>query len=567
MMMVSIAVMWAMQSTALALLGLLAGRLLHHAPAIVRFRWYQAVLVAALVLPWIVPSDLVLVRPAIVVEQAVTSAMVTSVVDAPGGGTASNIPASRITLLILAVWLTGMVARLLWLGVGLARLRALRRSSRVLHDSVLDAARQRTGAEAACRVSARVERPMTWGLGTPTLLVPRRLRSLPASQREAIYVHELLHVARGDTRVVVLEEILRAVLWFQPAVWLVVARLRLAREEVVDQATVALTSARRPYLEALLWCADETRCWQRPLAAVVPFFTRHQLLTRVASLTAEGTMSSARLVFGLAAAGVIVSIGALTASSLVPLPSISGGYGVQVLDPMEPGPLERVAVLPTLDAPAPRRTLAVEPEWPAEARRMAGRFRVHIVVAGDGSVVEARLASPVTGSAFTTYADGTRISHEQEQLALRRAALEAVRQWQFEPPSVAPMLITAEVTVGEPPASTANADEWQRHLERARQSLEALAAETGAIRVGESVKAPRRIVHVPPVYPPIAQRANVQGVVVVEAIVEPSGDVSAVRVVRSIPLLDAAALDAVRRWKYEPSARRVVVTNPVHFTL
>ncbi len=77
---------------------------------------------------------------------------------------------------------------------------------------------------------------------------------------------------------------------------------------------------------------------------------------------------------------------------------------------------------------------------------------------------------------------------------------------------------------------------------------------------------------VQPAYPEIAQSARVQGVVVIDAVIDESGSVSAARVARSIPLLDQAALDAVRQWKFTPTLLNgapvpVVVTMTINFTL
>jgi protein TonB len=66
--------------------------------------------------------------------------------------------------------------------------------------------------------------------------------------------------------------------------------------------------------------------------------------------------------------------------------------------------------------------------------------------------------------------------------------------------------------------------------------------------------------------------AGVQGAVIVEAVIDGNGSVAATRVVRSIPLLDQAALDAVKQWKFTPALLNgaptpVVVTMTVNFTL
>src|SRR5688500_11236963 len=66
-----------------------------------------------------------------------------------------------------------------------------------------------------------------------------------------------------------------------------------------------------------------------------------------------------------------------------------------------------------------------------------------------------------------------------------------------------------------------------------------------------SVQMPRKVRDVAPIYPRIAQQAGVEGIVIVEAVIGADGLVRDARVLRSQPLLDRAALDAVREWRYE----------------
>lgn len=73
----------------------------------------------------------------------------------------------------------------------------------------------------------------------------------------------------------------------------------------------------------------------------------------------------------------------------------------------------------------------------------------------------------------------------------------------------------------------------------------------GVYRVGGAVVPPRRAGN--PVYPKEAQAAGIQGVVIAEILVNEAGIVTEARVVRSIPLLDEAALQAVREWRYDPT--------------
>jgi protein TonB len=92
------------------------------------------------------------------------------------------------------------------------------------------------------------------------------------------------------------------------------------------------------------------------------------------------------------------------------------------------------------------------------------------------------------------------------------------------------------------------------------------------LRVGGSISRPERIRYVAPVYPPIARAAHVEGIVVVEAVLGADGRVREARVLRSAPLLDAAAIAAVEQWQFTPTllngqAVPVVMTVTVVFSL
>lgn len=92
------------------------------------------------------------------------------------------------------------------------------------------------------------------------------------------------------------------------------------------------------------------------------------------------------------------------------------------------------------------------------------------------------------------------------------------------------------------------------------------------VRVGGAITAPALVSRVAPEYPNIAVNAHVQGVVVLEAVVGRDGRVEEVKVLRSIPLLDAAAIAAVRQWRYSPlllngQPQRFVLTVTVSFSV
>jgi protein TonB len=71
--------------------------------------------------------------------------------------------------------------------------------------------------------------------------------------------------------------------------------------------------------------------------------------------------------------------------------------------------------------------------------------------------------------------------------------------------------------------------------------------------VGGAIKAPRRLVNVNPVYPEDAKAAGIEGVVILQVVIGEDGSVVDAQVLRSIPELDQAALDAAYQWQYEPT--------------
>jgi protein TonB len=92
------------------------------------------------------------------------------------------------------------------------------------------------------------------------------------------------------------------------------------------------------------------------------------------------------------------------------------------------------------------------------------------------------------------------------------------------------------------------------------------------VRVGGAIRQPTKIKDVKPQYPGIAQSARVQGVVIIEATIGANGRVTDAKVLRSIPLLDAAALEAVKQWEFSPTLLNgvpvpVIMTVTVNFTL
>jgi protein TonB len=92
------------------------------------------------------------------------------------------------------------------------------------------------------------------------------------------------------------------------------------------------------------------------------------------------------------------------------------------------------------------------------------------------------------------------------------------------------------------------------------------------VPVGGHIKPPARTKYVAPVYPEIARANRVEGIVILETVIGADGKVAEARVLRSNPLLEQAALAAVREWEYSPTLLNgkptpVLMTVTVRFTL
>jgi len=94
---------------------------------------------------------------------------------------------------------------------------------------------------------------------------------------------------------------------------------------------------------------------------------------------------------------------------------------------------------------------------------------------------------------------------------------------------------------------------------------------SGPVRIGGSIKESRKIRHVPPIFPADAVAAGVEGTVVLNAVLGKDGAVRDVAVITGVPVLNDAALNAVRLWVFTPTLLNgvpveVAMTVTVNFT-
>ena len=134
-------------------------------------------------------------------------------------------------------------------------------------------------------------------------------------------------------------------------------------------------------------------------------------------------------------------------------------------------------------------------------------------------------------------------------------------------------LAIAAKAAGDKAAADAAAAKEKADAVAAKEIAAAAArakAKAAAVRVGGKIEPPIKMNDVKPVYPAIALKAGVSGAVIIEATIGADGKVIDAQVLRSIPMLDEAALDAVRQWEYRPTflngvAVPVVMTVTINF--
>ena len=294
-------IFWSLQLTLLVLAAGLLARVLELRQPRVLLTYWRALLVVSLLLPLVQPWHRL---PTI----AATVISADFAVPLPPPSTPASTHWHLPSLQTIApipgiVILAGITLRFAILALGLLKLRCLRQASRPIataaeSTAVLQAARILVAAPGEFRISSQVDSPVTFGFGSPVVLLPDRFTSLDARFQSAIACHELLHVRRHDWAHHLIEEVLRALFWFHPAIAWLISRVRLAREHVVDLEVVRLTNARKPYLEALLEFTNA----RTPLAAIPapPFLAERQLVERVSLMLKEVRMSQRRLIASLA---------------------------------------------------------------------------------------------------------------------------------------------------------------------------------------------------------------------------------------------------------------------------
>jgi TonB family protein len=397
--------------------------------------------------------------------------------------------------------------------------------------------------------------PVTWGVFAPRVLLPDAARGWSDEQLDAVLVHELSHVERGDMVSHLATRTAMAVWWWHPLMWGAARRARFERERACDDLVLAMGTRASDYAENLVAFVSSLRSPVAP-PATLAMARRSQLEGRVMAILQSGVNRRGVSQSGiLTAMLVMVLVWPLAAARPAESPA---GPAPGLQEPLRVGGSVR----------APRKFKNVAPVFPASAQA-DGRQGVVIIeafIGSDGLVTRSKVIRSIGED-------------------LDQAATDAVSQWEFEPTLLngvaVPVIMTVTVNfsladASAPPPPPPAPTYWPGVADAPPPPPAAPPATWSEgddpLRVGGAIKTPKKITNVNPVYPPDAQDQRIQGVVIIEVRIDKDGRISDAKIIRGVPLLDDAAMDAVMQWEFEPTLLNgqpipILMTVTVSFTL
>ena len=164
------------------------------------------------------------------------------------------------------IWLTGLAVMLIRLVVQLLDSGTGRRQSVPVRDPavvrVLEELQDKLGLRRVVRLASNTTAlvPSVAGVFAPTILLPASmLTGIPMEQFRAVFAHELAHIRRHDYLVNIAQQVVEALLFFNPSVWWINRQIRLEREVCCDALAVSVTSGPGEYAATLAGFAEQAR--------------------------------------------------------------------------------------------------------------------------------------------------------------------------------------------------------------------------------------------------------------------------------------------------------------------
>jgi TonB family protein len=364
---------------------------------------------------------------------------------------------------LFGLWVTGAALTASWIGWRVWRHRRIAAVATAVSEPALVAAGERWRLRLGVRrpvvivTSDRCLSPFAAGLARPRIFLPESVVVWPTARLEPVIAHEMAHLARWDEVRILLAGAVASLHFFNPLVWIALRQLAVAREQACDERVLRLRALpAASYAESLLWVlrlpvlgpASE----QTLLGLASGKETIHMRLVTILSQPARRPHLALLLAF-------VVGTGLL----LLPM-----GRGVSA----DPSPTVQAAAEPAPGAPAPGHTprpSLLPTEIDGEPIVMIGELIQPPVPVFQSQPVypaEARKARVVGIVILKTVIDTTGVVRDVEvvrglPMGLSEAAVEAVRQWRYNPATLdsrpVPVYLTITVRFSlrdDPPESS-----------------------------------------------------------------------------------------------------------------
>jgi TonB family protein len=446
-----------------------------------------------------------------------------------GAGIAPTVwSASRLVVLM---WLVGVVATASPLVVGLTRLKRTAAAARRLTGGRWVRLAGEIGRAAGMRrpiLLLQSDDPtllVTWGWRRARIMLPAAARGWTDERARVVLAHELAHIRRGDWAAQIQGELLRALYWFNPLVWIACRRLRHESEHACDDAVLRGGVDPADYAAHLLDLV-RTLNVERRLHLPAPAMARASSLEGRISAMLNARVDRRSLTplmrIAIAAAFAIVTI-PLAGAAQARYSTLSG----TVVD-QTGGFLPDTTLVLTNTASKARHEVHAD---------RTGRFEFVGLPSGDYTLQVAQLG-------FTTLTESITIARDLGRtIELQVGSLQETINIVGGPRDETPDPTRAERLQAV----------RQKAQERQQRATERCAAATSG-GLGGNILQPWKIKDVKPIYPESASSARLGGVVTMQALIGTDGIVREVNIVSSPhPDLDRAAAEAVRQWEFTPT--------------
>jgi beta-lactamase regulating signal transducer with metallopeptidase domain len=431
-------------------LALLVCRALRHKPAAVRHMILAVSLGAAAVAPALeaaIPQwELPLLAAASIPSSSLTLESELSPTTAAVAVAPVRTPRLTLAAAVAAVWGIGAFVVLAGLLAGVVRLTSMTRRCRPIPSGTW---RERAAVlaiqDGLPRPVAVLECPdrallLTWGVFRPRIIVPADAASWTGDRIDVVLAHELAHIARRDWALQILAEIVRAVYWFNPLVWITCRRLRDESEHACDDAVLRRGLSPVDYASHLLAVARhllaDGRTWasapavadpstlERRIAAMLKDSRNRQPLTRTAAaFTVAGMFAVAVPLAAVTLTARQDSPAVVSSARLDNALALSEHQRVEGLVAPEPATMPPVKPVAAPSRALPRAVAAAAPQAPAS---ISGAVRDISGALLPG--VQLTLTNSASGTSSATTSDRTG-SFAFRELAPSAYRLEAKTAW------------------------------------------------------------------------------------------------------------------------------------------